>query len=50
MGLQTLNGKGHEAAHLPHSPTVHASITPFKHYGWVCPRRPCLFVLQASLS
>ena len=26
------------------------SIKPFQHYGWVCPRRSCMFVLQASLS
>ena len=30
--------------------SIDRSITPFQHYGWVCPRRSCVFVLQASLS
>ena len=32
------------------SQSINQSITPFQHYGWVCPRRLWIFVLQASLS
>ena len=29
--------------------SMNQSITPYQHYGWVCPRRSCVFVLRASL-